>query len=39
MLSNDRQEKIHGVKHKRFKPLISCCCWRGSCKHATPYLA
>ena len=26
---------VDGVKCRRFKPLISCRCWRGSCKHAT----
>jgi len=29
---------VHGVKRRRFKPLISCRCWRESCKHA-PHLA
>ena len=27
---------VHGLKHRRFKTLISCHCWHGSCKHATP---
>jgi len=27
---------VHGVKRRHFKPLISCRCWHGSCKHASP---